>query len=79
MPVIAVYVDEKTMKRLERTSALGGRSVEQLAEGAVARAASDLWAGRPDDPSREWPMMTKAPDYSKPLVYSGGRRVPNKD
>lgn len=39
MPVLRCYVDDRTLATLERISALSGRSVEDLAEAAIAEEA----------------------------------------
>lgn len=39
MPILSIYVDDRTMERLEAVSQTSGRSVEDLAESAVAEEA----------------------------------------
>ncbi|MBZ9683278.1 hypothetical protein LB531_21710 [Mesorhizobium sp. CO1-1-2] len=54
MPIISVYVDEKTAARMRAISAEKGRSVEELAECAVSEAALDYFRLAPlnSDPGR---------------------------
>jgi hypothetical protein len=39
MPIIQCYVDEETLRNLEKASADLGRKVDELAEAAIANAA----------------------------------------
>ncbi len=54
MPILSVYVDEKTAARMRAISAEKGRSVEELAECAVSEAALDYFRLAPvaSDPGR---------------------------
>ena len=52
MPILSVYVDEKTAARMRAISAEKGRSIEDLAECAVAEAALDYFRLAPSDPGR---------------------------
>jgi hypothetical protein len=50
MPFLTVYVDDRTMEALKEFSEKDGRSVEDLAEAAVADAAL---RSLPDSPKRQ--------------------------
>lgn len=52
MPILNLYVDDLTLKTLERVSAQTGRTVDDLAEAAISEAAS---AAR-----RDWPLEEEA-------------------
>ncbi len=39
MPILSCYIDDRTMAILQRHSAMTGRTVEQLAEGAIESEA----------------------------------------
>jgi hypothetical protein len=48
MPFLQCHVDEDTMARLQRCASHLQRSVEDLAESAIAEAALDATRGMPD-------------------------------
>lgn len=54
MPIISVYVDELTAARMKAISTEKGRTIEDLAECAVAEAALDYYRLAPaaSDPGR---------------------------
>lgn len=54
MPILSVYIDEKTAARMRSIAAEKGRSVEELAECAVSEAALDYFRLAPlnSDPGR---------------------------
>lgn len=54
MPILSVYIDEKTAARMRSIAAEKGRSVEELAECAVSEAALDYFRLGPvaSDPGR---------------------------
>jgi hypothetical protein len=47
MPILDIYVDDATLARLRRVSDETGRTVEDLAECAIAEAALDDERKRP--------------------------------
>lgn len=53
MPILNVYVDEDTLAILERVARENYRSVEDLAESAIAEAALDS-AKREANPQRSF-------------------------
>lgn len=42
MPVLRCYVDDETMRWLEKASAETGREIDQLAEAAISNAAIEF-------------------------------------
>lgn len=48
MPVLRCYVDDETMKWLEKASIETGREIDQLAEAAIAQAAIEFKVSRMD-------------------------------
>ncbi|EHM01186.1 hypothetical protein HMPREF9946_02190 [Acetobacteraceae bacterium AT-5844] len=61
MPVLSCYVDENTLAELHATSAETGRTVEDLAEGAIASAAAmAAFARRRGDPAERAATRARA-------------------
>jgi hypothetical protein len=56
MPILSVYVDDETKKRLERAAEQRGDKVEDLAEAAVAETALD-WAKANGFPGEDKPDL----------------------
>ncbi|MER9375941.1 hypothetical protein [Mesorhizobium sp. M0491] len=54
MPILSVYIDERTAARMRSIAAEKGRSIEDLAECAVSEAALDYFRLAPlaSDPGR---------------------------
>jgi hypothetical protein len=50
MPIIQCYVDDETMKYLERASSELGREVAELAEAAISNAAIEFKVSRIGSP-----------------------------
>lgn len=48
MPVLNCYVDDDTLKWLEKASAETGRQIAELAEAAIANAAIEFKVSRMD-------------------------------
>lgn len=49
--ILQIYVDDETQRRLEAVARESGRTVEDLAESAVAEAALDSERRRPSPPA----------------------------
>ncbi|MFL5900906.1 MAG: hypothetical protein ACJ75S_06870 [Solirubrobacterales bacterium] len=56
MPILQVYVDDATHKRLKRAAQQKGDAVDNLAEAAVAEAALD-WAKANGFPGEDKPDL----------------------
>lgn len=52
MPILTIYVDEPTIKRLQKIHEETGRPVVDLAESAVAETALVAFRHRKDDPAK---------------------------
>lgn len=53
MPILNIYIDDNTEKRLKKFAEETQRTVDDLAECAVAESALDIFRHRGDDPARD--------------------------
>jgi hypothetical protein len=65
MAVINCYVDDETLKWLERASAETGRQIVELAEAAISNAAIEYKVSQPDYGSRPLSSQNREADNER--------------